>query len=159
MVFSLASSVCEVVAATEEDRKLSQFMIVERKIDTLSLSVILRPIDADDDFVRKVAIEYFGEWRGCHLVMDVGGSAESLIDDVYCAQLAEKPIEETPIVCLLKLLFESRCRFVIWHGGDYLNLPTVQSWSEILDVVRAQTLAQPADVYLRFAPSNEATAS
>jgi len=132
---------------------MSQFMLVEREMDTRGLSaVLLSPIDADDDLLRKVGVDYFGDWRGCRSVTDVAGSAESLVDDVCDAQLDGDPIEETTFVRLLRLLVESGVRFVIWHGSDYSNLPAAHTWSRVVEMVRSQAQIQPADLYLYFVP-------
>jgi len=74
------------------------------------------------------------------------------MDDVCDAQLGGTAIEETTFGRYLNAVVESRVRFVIWHGGDYSNLPTARSWIDVLELLRSQTRLQPADVYLRFVP-------
>jgi hypothetical protein len=142
-----------------EGRDMSQFMLVARGVDTRGLpAVVLKPIDVNDDFLRKVAEDYFGEWRECRLITDHAGSGESLVDDVCDAQLGGTPIEETTLVRFLAVVVESGVQFVIWHGGDCSDLPTAHSWTEVLGLLRSQTRIQPADVYLRFVPLEANTA-
>lgn len=138
---------------------MSQFMLVEREVDTRSLSAVaISPIDVSDEFVRAVATEHFGDWRECRLVTDASGGGESLIDDVCDAQLDGAAIEDTTFVRFLKAVVESGVRFVIWHGSDYRSLPTTHSWSEVLEVLRSQTRLQPADVFLSFVPPDAQSA-
>lgn len=130
---------------------MSQFMLIERGVDTSGLpAVILRPIDSGEDFLVAAAMHHFGDSRECRLVTDAAGSGESLIDDLCDVQRDGNTIEETTFVQFLKAAVASGVQFVIWHGGDYRDLPTAHSWSDILDLLRNQTRVQPADVYLRF---------
>jgi hypothetical protein len=132
---------------------MSQFILIERAMATHGLfPVLLSSIDVDDNFLREVAMGYFGAWRDCRLVTDFSGSAESLIDDVCDAQLGGGAIEETVLVKFFKTLVESGVGFVVWHGGDCSNLPAAHYWSEVLERLRSQARLQPADVYLRFVP-------
>jgi len=138
---------------------MSQFMLVERGIDTSeSPEVLLSRIDEADDFLRNAATEFFGDWRECRQVTDVAGSGESLIDDVCAAQMSGTEIEKTTFVRYLRALVESGVRFIIWHGSDSSNLPTAQCWSDVLGLLRSQTRIQPADVFLRFVPPGGSSA-
>ena len=129
-------------------------MLVERATTGADLAgVLLTPIDASNDLLRNVAASYFGQWQACRVVTNEKGSGESLIDDVWEAQNRGQSIENTAFVALLGVLIEAKIRFVVWHGADYLNLPTVGSWRDAVEVVRDQTRHQPADLYLRFDPS------
>jgi hypothetical protein len=138
---------------------MSQFMLVEREVDMRRFSaVVMSPIDVDDEFVREVATEHFGDWRECRMVTDASGGGESLIDDVCDAQLGGTVMEETTFVRFLKMVVESGVRFVIWHGSDYRDLPTAHTWSDVLQVLRDQTRIQPADVSLNFVPPDAQSA-
>jgi hypothetical protein len=151
--FDRAISACGAIAPIGEGPDMSQFMLVEREVDTRSLlAVAMSPIDVGDEFVREVATEHFGDWRECRLVTDASGGGESLIDDLSDAQMGGAAIEDTKCVRFLKEVVESGVRFVIWHGSDYRSLPTAHSWSDVLEVLRSQTRLQPADVYLSFVP-------
>lgn len=132
---------------------MTQFMLIERRIESREMSgMLLSSIDNDDELLIEVALEYFGRWRECRLVTDAAGSAESLVDDVCDAQSDGHSIEKTAFVRMLRVLVESGVRFVIWHGSDYLSLPIVRTWNEVLETVRSQTQVQPADLYLCYAP-------
>jgi len=132
---------------------MSQFMLVEREVDTRSLSAVaMSPIELSDDFLREVATEHFGDWRGCRLVTDASGGGESLIDDVCDAQMAGAAIESTTLVRFLEAMVDSGVRFVLWHGREYRSLPVAHSWSDVLEALKNQTRLQPADVYLSFVP-------
>lgn len=135
---------------------MSQFILIEREVRAPSpLAIKLTRIGTNDDLLRKVAADYFAEWRECRLVTNLQGRAEPLVDDLCTAQEHGAPIEETTFVRFLRGLFDSGVGFVIWQGADSADLPTVHSWSDALGQLRARTRLQPADVYLRFVPPND----
>lgn len=119
---------------------MSQFILIERELcapHPEAIAICL--IDAANDYLQSVAADNFADWRQCRLVTDLTGRGESLIDDVWRAQQDGVPIEETTFVSFLRGLFDSGVGFVIWHGGDAADLPTVDSWSETLEQLRTQT--------------------
>lgn len=137
---------------------MSQLMLIEGGVDTRGLRGLrLSPLGADDDFLQKDAMHHFGEWRNSRLVTDGAGSGEALIDDVCDAQLNGTAIEDTTFVGFLRAVVESGARFLVWHGSDYSNLPTVYSWRDMVELLREQTRLQSADVFLRFVPADSTT--
>ncbi len=137
---------------------MSQFILIECEVCAPSHgAIMLTRIATNDDLLRKVAADYFAEWRECRLVTDLQGRGEPLLDDLCTAQQGGFPIEETTFVRFLWGLFDSGVGFVIWQGADSADLPTVHSWSDALGLLRAQTRLQPADVYLRFVPPKDQT--
>ena len=114
-------------------------------------TLLLRALDEDDDFLCQVAVECFGDWRGCRLVTDLEGGGESLVNEVAEARLAGTPIEETTLVRLLRVLVDAGMRFALWEAADCFGLPGASNWSDLLALVH-QMQAHPAELYALFDP-------
>lgn len=144
---------CAVTVVIKEDLEMTQFFLVERDVVVPGVPRLqFSPIQADEDLLRTVATEYFDGWQGCRLVYDETGAAEPLFDDVVQAQEAGEPIEDTRLMVLLRYLTEVGVAFVLWHGSDHQHLPLTNAWADVVTNIRAQTVLQPADVYLAYSP-------
>lgn len=127
-------------------------MLVDGDPDARSFpSLLLRAIDEDDDVLCQVAIECFGDWRGCRLVTDLERGGESLVNEVAEARLRGTPVEETTLVRLLRVLVDAGMRLALWEASDYLGLPVASNWSDLLALVQ-QVQTHPAELYALFDP-------
>lgn len=133
---------------------MSQFIMIElsQPIDPPDGIQFLEISPAIDDFIIPIVKQYFSCPEKCRLVADITKKSESLIDDVWEAQQKGRDFEGIPFVKLMKQLIQRQIPFVCWYGSDYQDLPEIRSWPEFYQQLRRQTIAQPAELYVRFEP-------
>ena len=134
---------------------MTQFMICRQRPQVaIPEGVVVRAIVDADDPAKQVAEHYFDTGVAPQVVVDGSGSAAPLVDTVWekLSELGE--LSDCPLVQLFAILMREKIGFVLWCSCDFEELPLVRNWDELMAELRKQAAMQPADVYLRYHPSD-----
>jgi hypothetical protein len=140
-----------VIARTKGAPDVTQFVVVRLpSVGHPDADLPLRPLPADETFIRDVARGHFADTDNCW-VLD---GAESVLDDVWEAQRDERELHATLFYRLIDFVSAADAELLCWAGSDFDNLPAVTTREDLEKEVRRQTSLQPAELYVFFAPSS-----